>query len=122
MSTDRSRLFPTPTALDLGRLSLVTGDDPEIARNLVTLLLDDTRRRMAEMEVDLQLGDTDAVASQAHAIAGACINVGANLMADAARQFAATRDVGGLRRRMVELGGALGATERFARAHQLWSL
>jgi HPt (histidine-containing phosphotransfer) domain-containing protein len=68
--------------LNLEQLREVTMDDPDLMREIVSALIDDTSRQLVLLEAAIREGDPVKCARLAHYSKGACANVGAESAAD----------------------------------------
>jgi HPt (histidine-containing phosphotransfer) domain-containing protein len=67
--------------LDREQLQNVTLDDPELMRDILGALIDDTSRQVGLMELAIRERDSRRCARLAHYSKGACANCGANAAA-----------------------------------------
>jgi len=70
------------SVLNREQLREVTMDDPDLMREIVTALIDDTSRQILLLEAAIREGDPAKCARLAHYSKGACANVGAETAAD----------------------------------------
>jgi HPt (histidine-containing phosphotransfer) domain-containing protein len=68
--------------LNREQLREVTMDDPELMREIVSFLIDDTSKQILLLEAAIREGDPVKCARLAHYSKGACANVGAESAAD----------------------------------------
>lgn len=67
--------------LDREQLQTVTLDDPQLMRDILGALIDDTSRQIGLMELAIRERDSRRCARLAHYSRGACSNCGANAAA-----------------------------------------
>ena len=63
--------------LDLEQLKQITMDDPELMREILETLIDDTSKQLQALDQALRTADAGETARLAHYSKGACANVGA---------------------------------------------
>ena len=88
-------VIDTTTVLDRAQLRDVTLDDPDLMREIVAALIDDTSRQLALLDASIRAGDSKETVRVAHYSKGACANLGANSSAALLKrieQRAATSD------------------------------
>jgi len=99
------------TVLDFDQLRDVTFGDPELMREVVAALIDDTSRQIGILEAAVYDRNSEECKRLAHYSKGACANLGANSSADllkeiereaAAGQFGACEAVLALLAREIE--------------------
>ncbi len=73
--------------LDREQLREVTLDDPELMRDILTALIDDTSRQIGLLESAIQGKDPLQCKRLAHYSKGACANVGARAAAELLRSI-----------------------------------
>jgi HPt (histidine-containing phosphotransfer) domain-containing protein len=73
--------------LDLEQLKSVTLDDPELMRDILATLIDDTGRQLQALEHAVGRADAKETARLAHYSKGACANVGATSTAGILREI-----------------------------------
>ncbi len=73
--------------LDLDRLRDVTFADPDLMREIVRELIDDTARQMLNLHEAIAAADPKGCERAAHSSKGACANVGATGMAEVLREI-----------------------------------
>ena len=78
-------MTPELPVLDREQLRDITMDDPELMREVLAVLVDDTTQHLAQLAAAVQAGDADRCARLAHYCKGACANVGAKAAADGFR-------------------------------------
>ena len=80
--------------LNVSRLDAITGGEPALNRDLVTVVLEDAETAIGRLVSSL--GERDAVKGSAHAhqLKGLCANVGAERLADAALRLERAIDTG----------------------------
>jgi HPt (histidine-containing phosphotransfer) domain-containing protein len=105
-------VIPTDNATVLDRVQLrdVTLDDPDLMREVVTDLIDDTTRQMKLLDAAIQAGDPKETARLAHYAKGVCANLGANTLAILLKRIetrAATSDFEDCRSSLFALGREL---------------
>jgi HPt (histidine-containing phosphotransfer) domain-containing protein len=69
------------TVLDRRQLRDITLDDDELMREVLTVLLDDTGKQIALLDLAIRARDPQKTMQLAHYCKGACANVGANAVA-----------------------------------------
>ena len=107
-TTPPSRLF------DRDRTLTLCNDDPDLAREIVDLLLETAAELMARLEDALASADAEAFERQAHALKGAAANVGSQRIEALARrlmELGADRELGEAPALLAELGEDLGRLE-----------
>ena len=67
----------TSVVLDRAQLRSVTLDDPDLMREILDTLLDETARQLAALEAAIRAADGPRLGRLAHYSKGACANVGA---------------------------------------------
>ena len=67
--------------LDMDQLKSITMDDPDLMHELVTALVEDTSKQIAEISQAIESSDGRRCSRLAHYVKGACANVGAASMA-----------------------------------------
>ena len=67
--------------LDRDQLRDITLDDPELMREIVSMLIDDTSRQIQQLDSAIRGHDGPECKRLAHYSKGACANVGANAVA-----------------------------------------
>jgi len=67
-----------PVPVNIERLHLITGEDPEAQRELIELFLDDTGQRMRRLEEALVARNWALMGIEAHTVKGASSNMGAD--------------------------------------------
>ena len=67
--------------LDLKQLRNITLDDPELMREILSALIEDTTRQIAPLDLAIRARDAQLCASLAHYSKGACASAGANSIA-----------------------------------------
>ena len=72
----------TSHVLNLEQLREVTMDDPDLMREIISALIDDTSKQIVLLEAAIREGDPAKCARLAHYSKGACANVGAESAAD----------------------------------------
>jgi len=81
----------TPVVIDLAAIenlrALNPGDHDEFLREITGIFLEDTPRRIAELEQSLAAGDTAKFARAAHSIKGSSANLGAAALRAVAEQL-----------------------------------
>jgi HPt (histidine-containing phosphotransfer) domain-containing protein len=65
----------------------VSGGDPEMVVEILTLFQDDSSVRLRELNDALAAGDRDAVRKQAHTLKGAALQIGAIAMSELCREM-----------------------------------
>lgn len=73
--------------LEIEQLRDVTMNDPELMREIVGALVDDTSRQLELLEAAIRQGDSNLCQRLAHYSKGACANVGANRAAGVFKQI-----------------------------------
>jgi HPt (histidine-containing phosphotransfer) domain-containing protein len=73
--------------LDRQQLRDITLDDPELMREVLASLLDDTARQMRLMDAAIREQDLKQMMRLAHSCKGACANLGANAAAAVLRRL-----------------------------------
>ena len=91
--------------LNREQLREVTMDDPDLMREIVSFLIDDTSKQMLLLEAAIREGDLVKCARLAHYSKGACANVGAESAADLLQNI----EQGAHRGEFVECGNSLAA-------------
>jgi HPt (histidine-containing phosphotransfer) domain-containing protein len=76
---------PELPVLDREQLRDITMDDPELMREVLAILVDDTTQHVALLAAAVEAGDSERCARLAHYCKGACANVGAKAAADGFR-------------------------------------
>jgi HPt (histidine-containing phosphotransfer) domain-containing protein len=92
--------------LDREQLQNVTLDDPQLMREILGALIDDTSRQIGLMELAIREQDLRRCARLAQYSKGACVNCGANSAAAALRhieQAAAAGELGKARESLLAL-------------------
>lgn len=75
------------SVLNREQLREVTMDDPDLMREILSALIDDTSKQILLLETAIQEGDPVKCARLAHYCKGACANVGAESAADLLRHI-----------------------------------
>ncbi len=73
--------------LDLQQLRDVTLDDPDLMREILTALMEDTSAQVTKLASAIEALDSKNCEQLAHYCKGACSNVGANAAAEVFRQI-----------------------------------
>jgi HPt (histidine-containing phosphotransfer) domain-containing protein len=106
--------------VDIERLNLITGGDPELIRELVDLFIGDANDRITLLSASIASGELDAVKRQAHAIKGAAANMGAELVQGVCHSIeqalASGASTAELSRLNEQLAEAMAATVAYFRA------
>jgi len=68
--------------LDRDQLRDITMDDPDLMREILSVLVEDTMQHMVLLETAVEDKDADRCARLAHYCKGACANVGAKAAAE----------------------------------------
>lgn len=105
-------MVSTGSVFDRARLDLITNGDPDLARELIDLLIGEATPLLDGLAAKIAAQDGDSVRKDAHAVKGIAGNVGAIQLFEAARalELGATEGVG-----WDEIGRLLaGATTAFA--------
>ena len=79
------------SALDAIR-ALQSDEDPNIVRELITIYLEDSIGRLAEMRTTVSNGDPTLTRRAAHGLKGSSANLGAHILADLCAQLEDTPD------------------------------
>jgi len=80
--------------LDRDQLRDITLDDPELMREVVSMLIDDTSHQMQQLDSAIREHDAPECKRLAHYSKGACANVGANAAAALFRRIEANASSG----------------------------
>jgi HPt (histidine-containing phosphotransfer) domain-containing protein len=75
------------TVLNREQLREVTMDDPDLMREILSALIDDTAKQILLLDAAIRDGDPVKCARLAHYSKGACANVGAESAADLLRHI-----------------------------------
>jgi len=107
----------------VGLLARLMGDE-ELARTVAELFLEDIPKQIAALKGDLEAANAEGVASQAHAIKGACANMGGEalrVVAFGLEQAAKAGDLASCTSRLAELDAQFdqlrGALEKYLAVH-----
>jgi HPt (histidine-containing phosphotransfer) domain-containing protein len=92
-----------PRSFVLGNLLRSVNGRTDIARELVTMLVEETPRRLARLRQHLEAGDFEALMREAHTAKGSCLTVGAMRLGEIADALqSCTADQAATARRLVE--------------------
>jgi HPt (histidine-containing phosphotransfer) domain-containing protein len=81
------RILDESLVLDRQQLYDITLNDPELMREVLSALLDDTSRQVLLMDAAIRRHDPEDMRRLAHSCKGACANVGANAAAGVLRRL-----------------------------------
>lgn len=84
---ERSMAVETAAPVALERLKQMFGDDKATIRNLLMMLADTLPDIAQRLHQTLHSGDLEAIRLTAHEMKGACANMGADILAEAAREI-----------------------------------
>ena len=85
----------SPSVLDRERLERSCGTDPEFARELVKVFLEDTTEALAGIRAALAAGNRSALGNLAHNLKGSCRTLGADLLGDLCARLEVQARTGG---------------------------
>jgi HPt (histidine-containing phosphotransfer) domain-containing protein len=97
----------TTTILDRERLREITMDDPDLMREILQALIQDTSAQWGKLAEAIRAEDAAQCVRLAHYCKGACANVGANRVGGLMRRIEIEASAGQFR----ECGEALGSME-----------
>ena len=100
--------------LDMEQLKSITMDDPEMMHYLVTALVEDTGKQIAEITQAIEHSDVTRCGRLAHYVRGACANVGAAAMADILRNIETNANQGDLNACRSSLDSLAAALQKFS--------
>jgi HPt (histidine-containing phosphotransfer) domain-containing protein len=89
--------------LNLEQLREVTMDDPDLMREIVSALIEDTSEQVHRLEAAIRDGDSLKCARLAHYSKGACANVGAESAAELLKHIEQRANGGDLKECSVSL-------------------
>ena len=72
-----------PAVLDRDQLRDITMDDPDLMREVLSILVEDTSQQLGHLRNAMEAKDAERCARLAHYCKGACANVGAKAAAEA---------------------------------------
>jgi HPt (histidine-containing phosphotransfer) domain-containing protein len=104
--------------LEIEQLRDVTMDDPELMREIVAALVDDTSRQIELLDAAIREGDSQKCVRLAHYSKGACANVGANRAASIFRQLEKRAEEGAFEQCAQSLAVLAGEVDRLRSAAQ----
>ena len=73
--------------VDVNRIMAITDGDKDFEQEMISLFLSDFTKRIEAVEQSLSAGDAETLRRDAHTLKGSSANMGANRLADLARDI-----------------------------------